>query len=305
MDQQTRERIQSTIESNDVVLFMKGTPEAPRCGFSATVVQILDALGTRYASVDVLSDPGIRDGIKEFSDWPTIPQLYVRREFVGGCDIVKELYGSGELEEKLGAKSEPVAPPQITVTERAAKALKAAVESDKEGVRFEIDGRYNYGLSIGERGANDIAVESGGITLLLDRASARRAGGTKIDYVETPQGAAFKIENPNEPPKVRQLTPKELAAKMQSGEKFELFDVRTPAERERAKIEPSRFLDRAAQDAIMLMPKDTVLVFHCHHGGRSQSAAEHFLAQGFRNVYNLAGGIDAWSVEVDPKVPRY
>src|SRR5437763_524113 len=118
MDQQTRDRIQNTIESNDVVLFMKGTPQSPRCGFSATVVQILDALGAKYASVDVLGDPGIRDGIKEFSDWPTIPQLYVKREFVGGCDIVKELYGSGELEEKLGGKSEPLDVPQITVTER-------------------------------------------------------------------------------------------------------------------------------------------------------------------------------------------
>jgi len=305
MDQQTRERIQNTIDSNDVVLFMKGTPQAPRCGFSATVVQILDAVGTRYASVDVLADASIREGIKEFSDWPTIPQLYINREFVGGCDIVKELYGTGELEEKLGGKADPIEPPQITVTERAAKALKAAVESASEGVRFEIDGRYNYGLSIGERNPNDVVVESGGVTLLLDRASARRAGGTKIDYVETPQGAAFKIENPNEPPKVRQMTPKELAARFGTGEKLELFDVRTLAERERSRIERARFLDRDAEDAIMRMPKDTLMVFHCHHGGRSQSAAEHFLAQGFRNVYNLAGGIDAWSVEVDPNVPRY
>ena len=255
--------------------------------------------------MDVLSDPGIRDGIKEYSDWPTIPQLYVKREFVGGCDIVKELYGSGELEEKLGGKSEPVEPPQVVVTERAAKALKAAVQSPTEGVRFEIDGGYNYGLSIGDRGPNDVVVEAGGVTLLLDRASARRAGGTKIDYVETPQGAAFKIENPNEPPKVRQMAPKELATRLSSGEKLDLFDVRTPGERERAKIDSARFLDRDAEDAIMKMPKDTLLVFHCHHGGRSQSAAEHFLGQGFRNVYNLAGGIDAWSVEVDPTVPRY
>ncbi|HEX4338443.1 MAG TPA: Grx4 family monothiol glutaredoxin [Polyangiaceae bacterium] len=307
MDQQTRERIQSTIDTNNVVLFMKGTPQAPRCGFSATVIQILDSIGTPYATVDVLSDPGIRDGIKEFSDWPTIPQLYVKKEFVGGCDIVKELYGSGELEEKLGGKasSEPVEPPRITVTERAAKALKGAVESETEGVRFEIDGRFNYGLSIGDRTPSDIVVESGGVTLLLDKASAKRASGTTIDYVETPQGAAFKIDNPNEPPKVRQMTPKELAARFNGGEKVELLDVRTTGERETAKIEGSRFLDHAAEDALMLMPKTTTLVFHCHHGGRSQSAAEHFLAKGFRNVYNLAGGIDAWSVEVDPRIPRY
>src|SRR5882672_8380023 len=154
MDQQTRERIRSTIQNNAVVLFMKGTPDAPRCGFSATVVQILDTLGAKYASVDVLSDPHVRDGIKEYSDWPTIPQLYVKNEFVGGCDIIKELYGSGELEEKLGVQAATaVEPPRITVTERAAKALKAAIESDNEGVRFEIDARYAYSLSIGERNA--------------------------------------------------------------------------------------------------------------------------------------------------------
>jgi monothiol glutaredoxin len=305
MDQQTRERIRTTIENNDVVLFMKGTPEAPRCGFSATVVQILDTLGARYASVDVLSDPSVRDGIKEYSDWPTIPQLYVKKEFVGGCDIIKELYGSGELEEKLGVTAAAVEPPRISVTDRAAKALKAAMESANEGVRFEIDARYGYSLSIGERNAKDIIVESGGVTLLLDRASAQRAGGTTIDYVETPQGTAFKIENPNEPPKVRQMAPRELANRLKSGEALAFFDVRSPGERDIAKIEGARLLDRAAEDEIMKLPKDAALVFHCHHGGRSMSAAEHFLSKGFRNVHNLAGGIDAWSVEVDPQVPRY
>ena len=308
MDERTRERIQSAIEGNDVVLFMKGTPQQPRCGFSATVVQILDTLGARYSSVDVLSDAAVREGIKEYSDWPTIPQLYVKKEFVGGCDIVKELYGSGELEEKLGVKpATPIEPPRITVTERAAKALKAALdsESDTEGVRFEIDARYGYALSIGERSPKDIVVESGGVTLLLDRGSAQRAGGTTIDYVDTPEGAAFKIDNPNEPPKVRQMAPRELARRLDLKEGLQLFDVRTEGERQTAMITGSRLLDRATEAEITQLPKDAVLVFHCHHGGRSQAAAEHFLGQGFKNVYNLAGGIDAWSVEVDPSVRRY
>jgi len=305
MDEQTRTRIQTTIDSSDVVLFMKGTPQAPRCGFSATVVQILDELGAPYSTVDVLSDPGIRDGIKEFSDWPTIPQLYVRKEFVGGCDIVKEMYGSGELEEKLGRHSAEVAPPELTLTPQAAEALKAAIESESEGVRFEIDGKFNYTLSIGTKQPRDVAVETAGVTLFLDRASAKRAGGTTIDYVHGPQGSAFKIDNPNEPPKVRQLAPKELAEKQRSGEKFALYDVRSIGEREQAKIEGAVLLDRTTQDQIMRLPKDTTLVFHCHHGGRSQQAAEFFLSQGFKNVFNLSGGIDAWSVEVDSSVPRY
>src|SRR5690349_4380767 len=138
MDDHTRGRIQGVIDGNDVVLFMKGNPEAPRCGFSAQVVQILDTLGVDYASVDVLADAAIREGIKQFSDWPTIPQLYVRKEFVGGCDIVKEMYGSGELEQKLGLETQELAPPTVTVTERAAKALRAALSSPDEAVRFEI-----------------------------------------------------------------------------------------------------------------------------------------------------------------------
>jgi monothiol glutaredoxin len=305
MDPETRARIQNVIESNDIVLFMKGTPAAPRCGFSAQVVQILDTLGATYASVDVLGDPSVREGIKEYSDWPTIPQLYVRREFVGGCDIVKEMYSSGELEEKLGVEAEPVAPPAITVTERAAKALSAAIESANEGVRFEIDGRFDYGLSIGPQEPRDVVVQAGGVTLLLDPASAKRANGTTIDYIETEEGAAFKIDNPNEPPRVRQMSPKELAKKLAESEKVELFDVRSPAEREIARIEGSRLLDRPAQDYIMGLSKDTPLVFFCHHGSRSQQAAEFFLSQGFKNVSNLSGGIDAWSAEVDSKVPRY
>jgi monothiol glutaredoxin len=95
------ERIASDIGSNDVVLFMKGTPVFPQCGFSAAVVQILGDLGVKFKSFDVLKDPELRQGIKEFSNWPTIPQLYVKGEFVGGCDIIREMYESDELESLL------------------------------------------------------------------------------------------------------------------------------------------------------------------------------------------------------------
>ena len=89
--------IGKTIASNSVVLFMKGVPEAPQCGFSAMVVQVLDHMGVDFIGVNVLQDPALRDGIKTFSDWPTIPQLYVKGEFLGGADIIKEMFQSGEL----------------------------------------------------------------------------------------------------------------------------------------------------------------------------------------------------------------
>ena len=96
-----RDDIASAIETNDVVLFMKGTPQFPQCGFSGQVVQILDYLGVPYKGVNVLASDEIRQGIKEFSNWPTIPQLYVKGEFVGGCDIVREMFQAGELQSHL------------------------------------------------------------------------------------------------------------------------------------------------------------------------------------------------------------
>jgi len=92
-------KIEQEIGANDVVLFMKGTPVFPQCGFSAAVVQVLTQMGVKFKGIDVLADPGIRQGIKDFSNWPTIPQLYVKGEFVGGCDIVREMAQSGELAE--------------------------------------------------------------------------------------------------------------------------------------------------------------------------------------------------------------
>ncbi len=97
-------RIRQEIDENPVVLFMKGTPMFPQCGFSAAVVQVLTQLGVKFKGIDVLTDPSLREGIKQFSNWPTIPQLYVKGEFVGGCDIVREMYQSGELQTMLSEK---------------------------------------------------------------------------------------------------------------------------------------------------------------------------------------------------------
>ena len=98
------EKIRNLIEDNEVCLFMKGTPDAPQCGFSMAVSNILKILEVNFTGVNVLEDQNMRDGIKIFSDWPTIPQLYIKKEFVGGCDIIKEMYESGELKKTLGDK---------------------------------------------------------------------------------------------------------------------------------------------------------------------------------------------------------
>ena len=104
MDDTLRDRIQGIIDANEVVLFMKGNKNFPQCGFSATVVEVLRRSGAEFQDVNVLEDPAIRQGIKEFANWPTIPQLYVRGKFVGGCDIIREMYEKGELDALLSAK---------------------------------------------------------------------------------------------------------------------------------------------------------------------------------------------------------
>jgi len=108
MDTTTHDRIRQQVTENPVVLFMKGTPVFPQCGFSATVVQILSHIGVKFKGVDVLADSSVREGIKEFSSWPTIPQLYVKGEFIGGCDIIREMFETGELQQMFEEKGVPV-----------------------------------------------------------------------------------------------------------------------------------------------------------------------------------------------------
>ena len=104
MDQQTKEAIENEINNNDVCLFMKGTPDAPQCGFSMAVSNMLKILEVNFKGVNVLDNQQVREGIKEFSEWPTIPQLYIKKEFIGGCDIIKEMYESGDLKKILEKK---------------------------------------------------------------------------------------------------------------------------------------------------------------------------------------------------------
>ena len=298
-------RIEALIRSDQVVLFMKGTRQGPQCGFSAQVVQILDRLVPDYTTVDVLSDPEIRDGIKVYSSWPTIPQLYVGGELVGGCDIVKELVASGEIFEALGLPVPEARPPAVRVSDAAAVELrKLAASAPGRVLHLAIDARLQPGLYFGPEEEGEILLEANGISLALDPITASRADGAAIDVRPAAGGPAFHVEVPGAP-SVEQQGPKQVKARLDAGEKFLFVDVRTPEEYAQARIQGARLLDDALRAELERADRDTPIVFHCHHGGRSQRAAEHFLALGFRHVANLAGGIDAWSQEVDPSVPRY
>ena len=188
--------------------------------------------------------------------------------------------------------------PVIRLSVSARRALQeAAVDAGGDPLRMRISDRFEYDLFFGSRADGDLDVDCGGITILLDPPSARRAD---------PDGAGFKIENPGEPPKVKQISATELKAMMDRGLPFELVDVRTEEERAIAKIQGSRLLNKEGHDYLLSLDRSTTIVFHCHHGIRSQSAAEYFLREeGFRNLYNLRGGIDAWAQLVDPSLPLY
>lgn len=307
LDEQVKTRIEDLIASQRVVLFMKGVRGAPQCGFSAAVCRILDGLIPDYATVDVLADPALREGIKQFSQWPTIPQLYVGGEFVGGCDIVQEMLADGSLYGTLGVPRPELALPTIAITDSAAEALRRLSSRSAGPLHLSIDAQFQHGLYFGPSEPGALALELNGIALEIDPLSAARADGLTIDAETRAEGPAFRIDNPNAPrgAEVRQMSVRELAQRLASGERLALFDVRTPEERAIAHIEGARLLDSAVVDQLERLDKSTALVFHCHHGGRSQRAAEHFAALGFTNVWNVAGGIDAWSLEVDPSVPRY
>lgn len=195
--------------------------------------------------------------------------------------------------------------PTITVTPAAAEAFRGAGAAEGEHLRFEVSASFQHDLYFGAAADDDVIVDAGGVVVRLDPASAGRADGVTIDYVEGPGGAGFSIDNPNAPPAVKQISAAELRRMIDEGVAFELIDVRTEAERAIASIPGARLLDRAAMARLEALDRGTLLVFHCHHGVRSQAAAEHFVGLGFRQVCNVRGGIDAWSLSVDPSVPRY
>ncbi|MUV12966.1 Grx4 family monothiol glutaredoxin [Noviluteimonas gilva] len=305
LDPALRSRIDTLLADNRIVLFMKGQPQAPQCGFSAKAVGALNSLGIDYKHVDVLADPEIRDAIKLYGDWPTIPQLYIGGELVGGSDIIEQMANSGELHGALGLPPPDRTPPQIEIGEAAIAMLRTAI-TDAGGdvvVRMDIDPQYRTRLHLAQPDPNAITTVVDGIRVEFDLAGARRAKGLRIDWADDARGRGLVIENPNAPPVVKSMTPAEAIARRAAGT-LRIVDVRPSEERALAAIggEVLNFDD--GLEPIDALPKDTALAFLCHHGNRSAQAAEHFRQQGFREVYNIAGGIDAWA-DVEPGVAKY
>jgi monothiol glutaredoxin len=306
LDPALRSRIESILGADRVVLFMKGQPSMPQCGFSAKAVGALQDLGVEFGHVNVLADQDIREGIKAYGDWPTIPQLYVDGELVGGSDIILQMASSGELSSLLGVAAPDRTPPNITVTTAAVEMLKGALaDSPGAALQLSIDANYQPNFQLAPHDANAIAAESNGLRVQFDTSSARRAEGITIDWVDDIRGQGLAINNPNAPKAVEELDVRSADDQLRTGS-ITVVDVRPADERAIAAINaPFETFDGENRAKLECLPKDTALAFLCHRGGRSAQAAEQFRALGFSNVFNITGGIDAWSENVDNSVPKY
>ena len=241
---EAKERLEAFIGGSTLMLFVKGTPDQPRCGFSATVIDIFNRIGVPYATFDVLSDPEIRQGAKTFSQWPTFPQIYVGGEFVGGCDIVTQMFQEGEL--------------QSTVRE--------AFDAHGPG-----------------------------------RALTTPDDAPVHEPFPVPEGARASGEGLAE---VRQIRPRRVS--LMGFDSFLVLDVREQSELEIATLGVGHLLPLGDfAHSSKAIAKDVNVLLICRSGNRSNQAGEYLISQGYRHVWNLDGGILAWSDEVDSSIQKY
>lgn len=300
-----RQRIDTLLNSNNVVLFMKGSPAQPSCGFSSKASSILNDLLGDYAHIDVLADAEIREGIKIYGQWPTIPQLYVKGELVGGSDIIDEMFNSGELHQVLGVPAPTRITPVLHISPAAAKAITQALDNAESGLalHLSVDARFQSQFQLKPLKGNEIMAEAEGIKVYFDLASAPRADGISIDWIEDVRGSGLAIDNPNAPAKVQSLSVEALNKDLQN---YRVIDVRPQQARAIAGFpHPHDVLDEDSFEALSALAKNTRLAFLCHHGNSSRQAAEHFRGLGFTQLFNIEGGIDAWAEQIDSSVTRY
>jgi monothiol glutaredoxin len=300
LDNETRGIIDQVLSANKVVLFMKGTPQQPQCGFSATTVSTLEMLIPDFMSVNVLEHPSIRDGIKEFANWPTIPQLYIDAELIGGSDIVTDMLQSGELAAALGVDKPESDTPKIIIDDKGLEVMKKALDSQPgNALHLQINAGWSHTISLGPDKGSAVQATVGEIQIHMDPWSAARADGLKMTMEEDLTGTRFSFDNPNAPPPVNQMTVQTLKEKLDSDAKVILIDVRSDEERASASIDGSRHWNEEAMQLVESSPKDAELIFHCHAGGRSQALAESIRQRGYTNLHNVIGGMQAWAAAID------
>jgi len=269
LDSETRGIIDNLLSTNKVVLFMKGTPQQPQCGFSAKTTAALDMLIPDFMSVNVLDHPTIREGIKEYANWPTIPQATNQ--------------------------------PKISISDDGITAMKKALDSQPDGaLHLQISATWSHQISLDESRDGDIRVNISGIEFHMDPWTAARADGLNMILEEDLTGTRFVFDNPNAPPPVNQMTVHTLKARLDGVDDVILIDVRPEDERHKGSIEGARPWNDELRIYVEALPKDTEIIVHCQIGGRSQALADALRQRGFTNLHNVAGGIEAWIEEIEP-----
>jgi monothiol glutaredoxin len=293
LDPSLRDRIHQMVTANRVMLFMKGTPKMPQCGFSAQTAGALDTLlEGDYAAFNVLEDQEIREGIKEYGNWPTIPQLYVDGELVGGCDIIMEMFNAGELHDLFGLEAPDRTPPEIEISDRAAEKIREFLAAyPGQHLHFKIGSDWDAQFNLGPKSGTEIESTSADLTVLMDLASAQRARGAKIDWVVTVQGEGLKLDLPGAPPPVKEMSASELRQRLESDPALVVIDIRSELDRHNKPLPFARALDADLMTELKDADRETPLVVLCNKGLSSQEVAEHYRKQGFKQVYNLSGGV--------------
>jgi monothiol glutaredoxin len=196
--------------------------------------------------------------------------------------------------------------PRVDIAPEAAEIMRGAASQREDAVvHLRIDAGWQHSLNLAPLSGQELRTTVAGVDLYMDPWTAGRADGLAIALEQSLQGTRFRFDNPNAPPPVGQMSVRTLKEKLDAGEPLELIDVRGPDERAKAVIDGARPWNEETDRRLEGLPKDTLIVCHCHRGGRSQQVAEYLRRKGFTNMHNLTGGIDAWSQEIDPQVPRY
>lgn len=298
MTDQATQRIEQMLNENPVFLFMKGTPQTPMCGFSSNTVKILkDLIGEGFASFNVLEDPEIREGIKAYGQWPTIPQLYVNKELIGGNDIISEMFNTGELHELLNLTQPDRTAPTISISDEALNHIKEGLKDMGDHQLFlSVDEEFNTRFSLEKPKGYEIIADVGDLKVYMDIGTAKRSNGVEISWVDELQGSGLRIKNPNEPPAVQDLSVAELQDWFATDvENPKIYDVRSAEKFTEGSVTGAQRLDKQSISEIEALDKDTPLVFVCQVGQSSMSAAEFFRKKGYTKVFNLTGGYNAWN----------
>ena len=218
-------------------------------------------------------------------------------ELVGGCDIITEMYNSGELHDVLGVAKPDRTPPEVTITDKAAENIRAGMQGhDGLALHMSVDNEWRPAFTLQAPQPGAIVSQANGIELHFDLPSAQRAQGAMIDWIDAVDGSGLDVSLPAAPVPIKRLQPAELKTMLEAGTAPLIVDVRSPDDRQQlAPIEGAIGLDKDMLTELQNRPKDTAIVFVCNVGNSSMGAAEHFRKLGFSDVYNLEGGMQAWS----------